>query len=386
MLTDTKVAAIKAPDKGQEEHPDAKVTGLRLRVGASGKKTWTLRKRVGSKTLNRKLGTYPAMSLAKARTAALGMIEALEAEGSADALDRTFKTAAEHWLENKAKVRNKGWRQQERQLERWVFTAWGDRPIRSIKRAEVRDLIDAVNGETLPNRILALVNTIFRYALARDWIEASPSEAIEKPSPERARDRVLSMEELVSVWRACELLGFPYGPLTRLLILTAQRKGEVTNMVWSEIDLKAATWTIPAGKTKSSRAQLVPLAPQVLNLLRALPQLSEYAFTINGETPVNGFGKAKEKLDKFLASRDEAIADWRFHDIRRSVATHMVRLGVAQPVVKRVLNHAAQGVTDRHYALHDYAPEKRHALDLWAAEIDRAVNGERGGNVVNINA
>ena len=385
MLTDTKIAALKPPEKGQAEHPDAKVIGLRLRVGASGKKTWILRKRVGSRTLNRKLGTYPAMGLAKARDAALSMLEAIEATGSSEAIDRTFKSAALHWLENKAKVRNKGWMQQESQLKRYVFPAWADRPIRSIKRVEVRELIDGIDGKIMPNRILALVNTIFRYSLARDWLEASPSEAIEKPSPERARDRVLTMDELVSVWRATELLGFPYGPLTRLLLLTGQRKGEVTNMRWSEVDTDAATWIIPAEKNKSQRAQLVPLSKGALSILEALPQLSDYVFTTNGETPVNGFGKAKVKLDQFLSSRGETIENWRFHDLRRSVATHMVRLGVSEPVVSRVLNHAAQGVTGKHYALHTYAREKRHALDLWANEIERAVYGERSGNVVQIN-
>ena len=384
MLTDTKVASIKPPEKGQVEHPDAKVVGLRLRVGAGGKKTWTLRKRVGAKTINRKLGTYPAMSLAKARTAALSMIEALEATGSIEAIDRTFKSAAEHWLENKAKLKNKSWPVQERQLERYVYPTLGDRPIRSIKRGEVRDLIGGIYGETLPNRILALVNAIFRYALSMDWLEVSPSEAIEKRFPEKARERVLSMDEIVSVWRACELLGFPYGPLTRLMMLTGQRKGEVTEMLWSELDLEAATWIIPAEKTKSDRVHLVPLSAMAVGVLNALPCLSEYVFTTNGEKPVNGFGKAKEKLGQFIDAQDVSVEGWTFHDLRRSVATHMVRLGVSEPVVSRVLNHAAQGVTGKHYALHSYAPEKRHALDLWADEIDRAVIGERGDNVVQI--
>lgn len=384
MLTDTKIASIKPPAKGQAEHPDTKVTGLRLRVGAGGQKTWTLRKRVGAKTLNRKLGTYPAMSLTKARNAALSMIEAIETTGSSEAIDRTFKSAAQHWLENKAKVKNKSWPTQQRQLERYVYPAWGDRQIRGIKRAEVRDLIDGIDGKILPNRILALVNTIFRYSLARDWLEASPSDAIEKPSPENARDRVLSMTELANVWAASELMGFPYGPLTRLMALTGQRKGEVTNMLWSEVDLEEATWTIPADKTKANRAQLVPLSQAAVRVLEGLPRIGDLVFSTDGEKPVNGFGKAKSKLDTFIAARGNPVEGWRFHDLRRSAATHMVRLGIAEAVVSRVLNHAAQGVTGKHYALHSYAPEKRHALELWAAEIDKAVNGERGGNVVAI--
>jgi len=180
-------------------------------------------------------------------------------------------------------------------------------------------------------------------------------------------------------------MGFPYGPLIRLMALTGQRKGEVTDMLWSEVDLKEATWTIPASKTKANRAQLVPLSQAAVRELETLPRIGDLVFSTDGEKPVNGFGKAKNKLDTFIAALGNAVEGWRFHDLRRSAATHMVRLGVAESVVSRVLNHAAQGVTGKHYALHSYAPEKRRALDLWAAEIDKAVNGERGGNVVAFN-
>mgnify|MGYP002780302689 CR=1 FL=1 len=385
MLTDTKVASIKPPATGQVEYPDAKVTGLRLRVGAGGAKTWTLRRRVGSKIVNRKIGTYPATSLAKARETALGMIEALEATGSTEPLERTFKQAAQRWLDDKAKRKNKGWEKQERQLELHVYPAFGDRALRSIKRAEVRDLIAALEGDVLPNRVLALIKTIFRYSLSQGWIEASPTEAMEKPMPENARDRVLTMEELARVWNASELLGYPYGPFTRLLALTGQRRGEVAAMRWSEIDLAAATWSIPAGRTKADRANLVPLSARAVDLLERLPRLGDFVFSTNGETAISGFAKGKSRLDQYLETRGEGIGEWRYHDLRRSCATHMVRLGIAELVVGRVLNHVVQGVTGKHYALHAYAPEKRHALEKWAAEIDRAVNGERGDNVVRLN-
>ena len=385
VLTDTKVASIKPPAKGQEEHPDAKVTGLRLRVGATGKKTWTLRKRVGVKTLNRKLGTYPAMSLAKARAAALAMIEALEAEGNTDALDRTFKAAAEHWIENKAKRKNKGWQKQKRQLELHVYPAWEERKLRSIKRADVRDLIEGLEGEVLPNRILALVKTIFRYSLSRDWIEASPAEAMEKPAEETERDRTLDMGEVARVWNAAELLGYPYGPFVRLLLLTGQRRGEVAKMKWADVDLDAAAWAFDAEDAKAKRGQLVPLSPIAKSIVESLPRFGPYVFSTTGETPISGFAKAKKRLDSYLEGQGDPIDDWRFHDLRRTAATHMVRLGVTEHLVGRVLNHKVQGVTGKVYALHSYAPEKRHALDLWAAEVDRAVYGERGGNVVQIN-
>lgn len=369
MLTDTRVSAIKPPASGQEEHPDAKVTGLRLRVGAGGQKTWIVRKRVGAKTLNKKLGTYPAMSLAKARDNALVMIEALERDGSADALTRTFGAVAETWIAKVAKPKNDSWKLQERRLEMHVLPAWRDRKIVEIKRADVRDLLDGIEGDVLPNRVLTLIKTIFRYALSRDWLDASPIEGIAKPKEESERQRVLDMGEIKLVWAAAELLGYPFGSYIQTLVLTAQRRTEVASMKWDDVDLAAGTWILPAEVTKSDRAHLVPLTPQAVAILSDLPQLGAYVFTTDGESHVQSYAKAKARLDEFIEAKGGKLAPWRLHDLRRSAATHMVRLGVQELVVSRVLNHAVQGVTGKVYALHSYAPEKRQALEKWSMEI-----------------
>lgn len=370
MLTDTKIAAIKPPEKGQQEYPDHAVTGLRLRVGVGGAKTWTLRRRVGAKIINRKLGAYPSMRLAEARRAAESAIASLEREGSTEGLDRTFGQVAQHWLDNKAKAKNRRWAHQEAQMKRHILPSWKDRPIGGIKRHEIRELVEGVEGEVLPNRILALVKTIFRYAVSRDWLEASPVEGIEKPKAERARDRVLDMGEIARVWAAAGLLGYPEGHWVRVLLLTAQRGGEVTAMEWSHLDLEAGTWTIPAENAKADRANLVPLSPAVVSLIDSMPRLGKFVFTTSGDKPVNGFAKAKLTLDRYIAGTGEPLDVWRFHDLRRSAATHMVRLGVTETIVSRVLNHATVGITAQVYALHSYAPEKRVALDKWAVEIN----------------
>lgn len=381
MLTDTKIASIKPPESGQTEYPDAKVTGLRLRVGAGGKKTWTLRRRVGAKTINRKIGTYPATSLAKAREAALGMIEALEAFGSTEALDRTFRQAAERWIEDKGRPSLI-----TRQLELHVYPDWQDRKLFDIKRADVRDLIRGLEGEVLPNRVLATLKSVFTHAVKQDWLEHSPADHVDKPKAEAARERVLSMDEIARVWNASGLLGYPAGPWARLLMLTGQRRSEVAGMRWADLDLEAGTWTLTASHTKAKRAHLVPLPAAALAIIRELPSLGDYVFGTSANTPMRGFAREKKLIDQWLESKEQGLAEpWRFHDLRRSAATHMVRLGIPELVVSRVLNHVVTGVTGKHYALHSYAAEKRHALDTWAAEIDRAVNGERGGNVVAIN-
>lgn len=371
MLTDTKIAAIKPPESGQVEYPDAKVTGLRLRVGAGGAKTWILRRRVGSKVINRKIGTYPATSLAKARETALGMIEALEASGTTETLDRTFKQAAQLWIEDKKRPNLI-----TRQLELHVYDAWGDRRLTEIKKADVRALIRGLEGEVLPNRVLATIKSVFSYAVKEDWLEHSPADHVDKPKDEAARERVLSMDEIARVWRAAGLLGYPSGPWARMLTLTGQRRSEVAGMRWADLDLEAGTWILTASQTKASRGHLVPLPAAALTILRELPRMGKYVFATPSNTPMSGFARNKAMLDQWLQSRGEGLAEpWRFHDLRRSAATHMVRLGVPELVVSRVLNHAVTGVTGKHYALHSYADEKRAALDMWAAEIERAING-----------
>lgn len=386
MLTDAKIAAIKPPLEGQQEHPDQKVTGLRLRVGAGGKKTWTLRRRVGDKVINRKLGNYPAMGLSAARKAAESVLEALETHGSIEGLDRTYGDLARHWLANDAKENNSSWRDQWRRLEMYVLPAWETRRIAEIQRRDIRDLLSGIEGEVLPNRVLSVVRRIFNYALEQDWLAASPAQGVKAPKAETPRDRTLSMSEVVALWDAVALLGYPFGYFVRMLLLTAQRRNEVASMKWADLDLEAGTWTVRSEDTKSDRANLVPLSAPALTILDTVPKIGPHVFTSDGETHFSGFSKSKASLDKFMSAKGNAIEPWTLHDLRRTAATHMVRLGTPELVVSRILNHVAAGVTGKVYALHTYAPEKRHALDAWGTDLLRAVNGTGGENVVAIGA
>jgi integrase len=386
MLTDTKVAAIKPPAAGQEEHRDSKVTGLRLRVGAGGKKSWIVRARARDKVINKKLGSYPAMGLGAARTAAERLLEAIAKDGSTIAAERTFGAVCEAWLAKKRadRKRNKSVDLQERRLELHVLPKWRDRKIAEIRRSDVRDLIDGIEGDVLPNRVLTVVRTVFRFALSRDWLEASPAEGIAKPKDETERDRFLDMGEAKRVWDAAALLGYPYGPFVRALVLTGQRRTEVASMRWGDVDLDAATWMLKAADTKGERAHLVSLSAPTVQLLKDLPRLGDYVFTTDGETHISGYAKGKARLDAFLGASGEPLKPWTFHDLRRTVSSHMARLGVPTDIRGRVLNHAVQGVTERHYTPYDFQAEKRSALDRWAAELMRAVEGNKTAKVVRI--
>jgi len=370
-LTDTRVASIKPPATGQEEHPDDLVTGLRLRVGAGGRKAWIVRTRAGGKPINKTLGAYPTLKLGAARDSAKAFLIDI-AKNGAPTPKRTFGELADLWIERVAKPNNRSWELQKRRLEIHVLPKWRERDLASIRRADVRELVEGIEGDVAPNRVLTLVRTLFRYALARDWLGTSPAEAIGKPRQEAPRDRFLDMTEARRAYAASDLLGYPFGGFIKLLFLTGQRRSEVAGMRWVDLDLKESVWILGSEDVKSGRKHLVPLTPAALAILEKTPRLGEFVWTDNGRTPVSGFSKVKTRLDSYIAAQGDALEPWVLHDIRRTVATHLVRLGVSETIVGRVLNHAPQGVTARTYALHTYAPEKGEALERWAAELESA--------------
>jgi integrase len=369
-LTDARVSAIKPPPSGQEEHADDLVQGLRLRVGAGGRKAWIVRARTGRKQINKTLGPYPTIALADARDMAREFLITLTKEGEVRQ-KRTFGELADHWIENVAKVKNKSWHNQQRRLELYVLPKWRDTDLSSIRRADVRDLIDGIDGIVAPGRALAIIRTLFRYAMGRDWVDASPAEAIPNPSRDIPRDRYLYMKEVGAVYRAADMLGYPFAGFLKLLFLTGQRRTEVASMRWADLDLDAGTWVLQSEGTKSARAHLVPLSPTAIELLEATPQFGPFVWSSDGRSHIKCYSQGKKKLDTLIAAKGSELKPWRLHDLRRTAATHMVRLGVSELIVGRVLNHAPQGVTARTYALHSYEPEKRHALSLWANEIGR---------------
>ncbi len=207
-------------------------------------------------------------------------------------------------------------------------------------------------------------------------------EGLAAPIGAPARDRVLSDEELALLWGNTNLIGPPFGPLFRLLILTGQRREEVAGMGWSELDRASASWLIPAFRTKNRKAQLVPLSASAIEVLDGMacpngwPRMG-FVFSTTGKTPVSGFSKAKRRLDELMkADLENRFLPWRAHDIRRTLATGLQRLGVRFEVTEAVLNHvsgARSGVAGV-YQRYDWAIEKRAALDSWARHLNSLAN------------
>jgi len=337
------------------------------------------------------LGRYPGIDLSSARELARKVLVAV-AEGRDPVLEKKnahreiagrerdlFEKVAAQFLERyaKANTRESTWREAERLLNRDVVPNWKGRAVREISRRDVIELLDRKVDEGSPimaNRVLAAVRRLFGWCVERGILETSPCFGVKAPAPERSRDRVLSDLELRLVWKACDTIGWPFGPLTRLLILTAQRRDEVSEMTWSEVDLDAKVWTIPRERTKNDVAHEVPLSDATVEILRSLPIVigkPRYVFTTTGATPVGGFSRAKDRIDAAVSTMTvgaEPLLRWTFHDLRRTAASGMARLGINLPVIEKVLNHTSgsfAGIVGV-YQRHSFADEKRCALEKWS--------------------
>ena len=302
--------------------------------------------------------------------------EAITAESrrAIEAVKRKKLTSVEmiaaSFIERYAKPRLRSWREYDRMLKQLVLPSWGSRSITDIKRSDVTVLLDAVEASrsaALADHVLAVIRKLFNWHAARDERFSSPLvRGMARTSlTARARDRVLSAEELSAIWHALENTPYPFGPFFQLLLLTAQRRDEVAQMRWSEIvgDL----WTIPRERYKTGRANVVPLTAPVLQILGAVPRAGPFVFSTTGRTPISGFSNAKEALD--LRS---GVTGWRLHDLRRTARSLMSQAGVRGEIAERVLGHAIPGVAGV-YDRHSYVQEKRSALSKLAGVVDSIV-------------
>ncbi len=204
-----------------------------------------------------------------------------------------------------------------------------------------------------------------------------------KPGSAVKRDRALADGELGAVWRAAERLGWPFGPAVRLLILTAARRDEIGALRWSEIHGNAIH--LPAERSKSGEERIIPLSPTAVELIATLPRSGLHVFTTNGSRAVSGWSKAKRALDAAVAEiNGSPLEPWRTHDLRRTIATNLQRLGVGLQTVESILGHVGgsrAGIVGV-YQRHRYQAEMRAALETWAGEVDRIVRGKEPPKIV----
>ena len=436
-LTDAAVQRFKAPAGGRIEYFDATLPGFGVRVAGptgrspEGRKSWVLFYRHGGeqKRLTIEPG-YPALSLADARKRAgdaLALLSKGTDPGAAKAETKAAASRKPDTVENVVaefiKRNLEGKRRAERYItetrrnfDNHVLPRWRNRAIGSITRRDVIDLLDAIvdegtkvrdddgntrhvkGGPIAANRVLAAVRALLNWALRRGLIETTPAALVERPGEETRRERTLSADELRFVWQTADGLGYPMGAFFRMVMLTGQRREEVATMAWADIDLPGKVWTIPASVTKAGRAHAVPLSPAAIDLLASVPRKmarnaagllapTPHVFTMSGENTISGYSAGKSRLDTAVAKLraeaglDEPMPAWTVHDLRRTCATEMGRLGVPRFTISRVLNHADRSVTAI-YDRHSYLEEKRHALETWASYLTGLTKPAEGNVVV----
>jgi integrase len=388
-LTAVGVAKLK-PDSTRREVPDAGCPRLYLVVQPSGRKSFAVRYRYQGRS--RKLTLPPGLSLAQARAAATAALAEVEKgndpsvtkhtakEVRQAAAANTFRAVAENYLRREGgKLRSADW--QQRLLGRLVYPQIGDLPIASIKRKAVVTLLDRIedsNGPVMAHSTLAVVRRIMSWHSARDEDYASPIvRGMSRIKPkERARSRILSDDELRSIWKATERTD-PFSAYLKFLLLTACRRDEARELVWDEI--KNGVWLLPAIRNKTKVDLVRPLSGAALKVIEAQPHIVDcpFAFTATGGGPITSLSRYKKALD--LACD---VTGWTLHDLRRTARSLMSRAGVTSDHAERCLGHVIGGVRGT-YDRHQYLDEMRHAYEALAAQIERIVNPP-DGNVVSL--
>jgi integrase len=207
-------------------------------------------------------------------------------------------------------------REISRLLRREVVPKWGTSSVHEIDKRRVMELVREITARGAPsaaNKLLKVVKTFFGWCVGRAILEISPAKGLAAPAREIARDRVLDDDELARITRAARQIDGPYAGIVELLALTGQRREEVAQLIWDELDLASQTWTLPASRTKNGKPHIVHLSLGTVTVLMRMPRFGRFVFSLSGGNPFQSFSAAKRGLDKV-----SGVSDWRLHDLRRT--------------------------------------------------------------------
>ncbi len=379
-LTD---AVVKQAPTRAHRYEIAEASGLAVRVSLNGAKTWVWRYRFRGKQKRLTLGAYPAMGLGEARIR-LGEVQEKLAKGHDPADQRpprdTVADLVEVYVERHAR-RLRTAKEEERRLRADVLPALGQVRLAELSRRQIGDLLHRKaeaakarggNGTTA-NRLHSLLQRLLNKGVEWGYLDANPADKVGRPVEESSRSRVFSDAELALLWeRIGRLPDYRTRSVLQLLVLTGQRVGEVAGMTRAEVDLGAARWTLPAGRTKNGREHVVPLTAPALEVIGAALRASEgfeHLFPApGGRRGPHLHRHSVEQAWRRLCGREEiGVIDATPHDVRRTVATRLADLGVQPHVVEALLNHVGghrAGVAGI-YNRARYETEMRVALERW---------------------
>lgn len=385
---------------------DALRPGMALVVHPTGIKTWILRYWLNGKFYRITLGRYSAdaaskdgLTLAAARELAREKRAKVEAgdnpaedrkraaAGKADFVEAVWDDYVARHLEPNAKASSvtkfKGI------FKNQIKPKWKGRRIDTIDKRDVLEIVDesAKRGPHAANSVVTVLSSFFGWCMSRDIVKVTPMLGVKKPTVEASRERTLSDNELKTIWKGCDnaKVNPAYAALVRLLILTGCRRTEVAEMQWTELDLANRAWIIPGERTKNAQEHRVYLTDSMLAIIESMPRVEDCKFvlTTREKAAISGFSKMKA----FLDAATPKLAHWTLHDMRRTIASGLARMGVALTTIERVLNHQSDSFSPlvRTYQRHDFAPEMQKAWELWSDHVAAVVAG-KASNVVPIRA
>jgi integrase len=412
-ITKAAVDAIQPSEKDQL-HWDNRLLGFGCKVTPKGSKIFIYQYRLGGRGCPARrftIGKYGALTADQARREAEVLAlkvaqgkdpQRVKSEAARVAVDLAFKPYVERFA---AECLRAEWpatyRYVHSLLLKYAVPMFGNKPLNEITRKDINAALAPVKGKaaTAAN-LFGVIRRLMRWAVEQEDLARSPLEGVKGPKPPPSRDRVLDDDEMSLVWKSTAELGYPFGPLIRLLILTGARREEVAALDWSELDHGTQIWVLPPSRSKNGVAARQPLSTLAVAELDAIANRqgksagwpkSGLVFSTTGHTSVSGYSRAKARLDKAiatLAASEDASAPppWRLHDLRRTLATGLQRLGVRFEVTEAVLNHVSgsKGGVAGVYQRYDWAAEKAHAVQAWADHVSGLLTGADQTNVVQL--
>jgi integrase len=301
-------------------------------------------------------------------------------EAERDRAADTVANVVAQFVELHCKRRLRSWQQAERVLRVEVVPRWRGKTVYDIRKRDIHAMLDAIAADrpVLANRVFAYVRKFFAWCVERGILVTSPCAGVRMPAKETPRERVLSDTEIVQFWHAVE--GEAAGPYFKTLLLAGQRRTETATMCRVEIDEQTRTWTIPSVKTKNAKTHAVPLSRQAWKIVQDMPRVAGNDRVFATLPTHRGFNACKKRLD----ARMQLATSWTAHDLRRTVATGLQRLGVRLEVTEAVLNHTSgsrAGIVAV-YQRYDWADEKRAALQRWADHVEELVGGVKEPKII----
>ncbi|MEM6474656.1 MAG: site-specific integrase [Pseudomonadota bacterium] len=377
---------------------DAKVAGFGVKITPKGAKVYLYQYRMGgrgSKVRRFTIGRHGMITAEYARKEAkrLAMQVVQGIDPRAEKLERirvevelAFPAYLEHFSKECLSVEWKASaREVEAMLRSYALPSLRMKSLPDITRSDIASILRALRSKpATAAKLFAVLRRLFRWAVKEGDLAISPMDGMEAPKPPSSRDRWLRDAEVLRVWTASSALGYPFGPMVRFLILSGARRNEVAHLSWDELNQEQKLWSLPASRAKNGEPNDIPLTALMVDELNVLTKSRKsakwpkcgFVFSTNGKSPVSGFSRAKQRLDKILARGGESMEHWSLHDLRRTFATGMQRLGVRFEVTEAILNHKSgsrAGVAGI-YQRHHWGPEKRAALQAWSDHIECLVS------------